>query len=320
MEIIKEQTGKEIKPSKRKTQNPLLKSIIQHWQLYLIIAVPVAFVVIFNYIPMYGVIIAFKNFKVTKGIIGSPWVGLRYFRQFFQNPASMDIIFNTIKISLYSIIAGFPMPVLLAICLNEMKSRAFKKTVQMVTYAPYFISTVVMVGMLIQFCNPTIGMFNMILRVFGAGPINFMAEQKLFIHLYVWSGIWQATGYGAVIYLAALTSISPELYEAAVIDGANKWQRIWNIDIPSILPTAAILLILNFGQIMNVGFEKAYLMQNPANINASEIISTYVYKIGLINMNMSFSTAVNLFNSVVNMLMIVIVNYIANRLSETSLF
>lgn len=320
METTKGRLAKKLAPNKNKTISPLLKSIIQHWQLYLIIAIPVAFVIIFNYIPMYGVIIAFKNFKVTKGIIGSPWVGLRYFRQFFENPTNMDIIFNTIKISLYSIIAGFPMPILLAICLNEMKSRAFKKTVQMVTYAPYFISTVVLVGMLIQFCNPTIGMFNMILRVFGAGPINFMAEQKLFIHLYVWSGVWQGTGYGAVIYLAALTSISPELYEAAVIDGANKWQRIWSIDLPSIMPTAAILLILNFGQIMNVGFEKAYLMQNPANINASEIISTYVYKIGLINMNMSFSTAVNLFNSVVNMLMIVIVNYIANRLSETSLF
>lgn len=298
----------------------LFKAIMRHWQLYLIISIPVGLVILFNYIPMYGVIIAFKNFKITKGIVGSPWVGLKYFTQFFKNPQSMVIILNTLKVSLYSIIAGFPLPILLAIGLNEMKNRSFKKTVQMVTYAPYFISTVVIVGMLIQFSDPRTGLFNLLFNALGMDPISFMAKEGLYIHIYVWSGIWQGTGYGAVIYLAALSGIPQELYEAAVIDGANKWKRIWHIDIPSILPTAAILLILSFGQIMNVGFEKAYLMQNPANINASEVIATYVYKVGLKNMNMSFSTAINLFNSVVNMLMILFVNYTANRLSKTSLF
>jgi putative aldouronate transport system permease protein len=190
----------------------------------------------------------------------------------------------------------------------------------MVTYAPYFISTVVLVGMLIQFSDPRIGLFNILLRAVGFDSVNFMAKESLFLHLYVWSGIWQSTGYGAVIYLAALAGIPLELYEAAVIDGANKWQRIWYIDVPSILPTAAILLILSFGQVMNVGFEKVYLMQNAANINASEVISTYVYKVGLINMNLSFSTAVNLFNSVVNLFMILFVNFTANRLNQVSLF
>lgn len=303
-----------------KSGNTLLKAMLRHWQLYLIILIPVLFVIIFNYIPMYGVIIAFKNYRIKEGIWGSPWVGLKYFEQFFKNPASYSIIVNTLKVSLYSIVAGFPLPILLAIGLNELKSRRFRKTIQMVTYAPYFISTVVLVGMLIQFSDPRIGLFNILLRAVGFDSVNFMAKESLFLHLYVWSGIWQSTGYGAVIYLAALAGIPLELYEAAVIDGANKWQRIWYIDVPSILPTAAILLILSFGQVMNVGFEKVYLMQNAANINASEVISTYVYKVGLINMNLSFSTAVNLFNSVVNLFMILFVNFTANRLNQVSLF
>ena len=296
------------------------KAILRHWQLYLIILIPLVLLIVFSYVPMYGVIIAFKNFKVSKGILGSPWAGLKYFNMFFNNPASVSIILNTVKISLYSILAGFPTPIILAIALNEMKNRRFKKTVQMVTYAPYFISTVVLVGILIQFCDVRIGIFNLLIQALGGSPINFMAKEDLFIHLYVWSGVWQGTGYGAVIYLAALSGISPELYEAATIDGANKWQRIWYIDIPSILPTASILLILSFGQVMNVGFEKVFLMQNGANINASEVIATYVYKVGLINMNMSFSAAVNLFNSLVNFIMIMLVNAICNRLSQTGLF
>jgi putative aldouronate transport system permease protein len=297
----------------------LARSMARHWQLYVVIAIPLAMVIVFSYIPMYGVIIAFKSFKASRGILASPWVGLKYFEQFFSNPASLSIVLNTVKVSLYSIVAGFPLPILLAIGLNETKSAAIKKTVQMVTYAPYFISTVVLVGMLIQFSDPRTGLFNMLLRALGMGTVSFMAREELYIHLYVWSGIWQSTGYGAVIYLAALSSVPPELYEAAYIDGANKWRRIWHIDVPSILPTAAVLLILSFGQIMNVGFEKAYLMQNAANINASEVIATYVYKIGLVNMNMSFSTAVNLFNSVVNMLMILVVNWGAGRLNQSRL-
>jgi putative aldouronate transport system permease protein len=306
-----------IKLEKRKKS---LKYIRWHWQLYLLLSIPIILVIIFNYIPIYGIIIAFKNYKVSKGIIGSSWVGFKYFRQFFSSPSSIQIIRNTITISLYSILASIPFPVLLAIFLNEMRNKYFKKTVQMVTYAPYFISTVVLVSMVMQFLDPRIGIINKIISMIGFEPKPFMAIEQYFTHIYVWSGIWQGTGYGAIIYLAALSGINPELYEAATIDGANKWQKILYIDIPSILPTVTIMLILNFGQVMNVGFEKTYLMQNAANMNASEVISTYVYKIGLINMNMSFSTAVNLFNSGVNLIMILLVNYIANKLSETSLF
>lgn len=301
-------------------QNKNIQAILKHWQLYAILAIPVILVIIFNYVPMYGVIIAFKNFSARKGIMGSPWVGMRYFNQFFSSTKSLSIIWNTLYLSLYTIIAGLPIPILLAIMLNEMKNKFFKKTVQMVTYAPYFISTVVLVAMLIQFTDPRIGIINKFVGLFGVEPTNYMADSGWFSHLYVWSGIWQSAGYSAIIYLAALSSVPSELYEAATIDGANKWRRIWSIDLPLILPTVSILLILNFGQVMNIGFEKIYLMQNPANVNISEVIATYVYKMGMINMNMSFSTAVNLFNSVVNMILIVFVNWLSKRLSNTGLF
>ena len=306
--------------SPRPRRNVWIKMMMKHWQLYLLLLVPLAFVVIFNYVPMYGVIIAFKNFNVHKGMWGSPWVGLKYFRQFFGQPDSMSIIWNTIIFSLYLIVASFPFSILLAISLNEVNNKKFKKTIQMVTYAPYFISTVVLVSMIISFLDPSIGIINRLFGIFGVPPQPYISQQANFIHLYVWSGVWQGMGYGAVLYLAALSSVPQELYEAVKIDGANRWQKIWYLDLPFILPTATIILILNFGQLMNVGFEKVYLMQNPGNIAASEVISTYVYKMGLVNMNMSFATAVNLFNSVVNMILIILVNRVANRMSETSLF
>ncbi len=292
----------------------------RHWQLYLLISIPMIMLIIFRYVPMYGVIIAFKDFRVSKGILGSDWVGLRYFRQFFESQASMGILWNTISISLYSILASLPFPIILAICLNEMRNQRFKKTVQMFSYAPYFISTVVLVSMVMQFLDPRIGIVNRIIGLLGIDSVNFLAQEQFFKHIYVWSGIWQSTGYSAIIFIAALSSIPPELYEAAIIDGATKMQKIRFIDIPFILPTVAIILILNFGQVMNVGFEKVYLMQNSANINASEVISTYVYKIGLIKMNMSYSAAVNFFNSVINMALLLIVNSIAGKLGDTSLF
>jgi len=269
---------------------------------------------------MYGIIIAFKNYSVSKGIGASKWVGLKYFLQFFNAPSSLDIIRNTIAISLYSIFAGIPLPIILALSLNETRRAAFKKTVQMVTYAPYFISTVVLVSMVSQFLDPRIGIINQILGAFGIPAQAYMAQEQFFIHIYVWSGIWQGTGYGAILYLSALSGVSQELYEAATIDGANKWQKVWFIDLPSLMPTIMILFILNFGQVMNVGFEKTYLMQNMANMGSSEVISTYVYKVGLLKMNMSFSTAVNLFNSAVNFIMIMTVNTLANKLNKSGMF
>lgn len=297
-----------------------IKDIRRHWQLYLLISIPMFMLILFKYVPMYGVIIAFKNYKVSKGILGSEWVGLKYFVQFFQSPTSIRILWNTIWISLYSILARLPFPIILAIGLNELRNKRFKKTVQMFSYAPYFISTVVLVSMIMQFLDPRIGIINKIIGLFGANPVNFLAKEQYFKHIYVWSGVWQSTGYAAIIYIAALSSVSPELYEAAMIDGATKTQKIRHIDLPFLLPTISIILILNFGQIMNVGFEKVYLMQNPANLNASEVIATYVYKIGLVKMNMSYSAAVNFFNSAINMILILVVNFGAGKLSDTRLF
>ena len=296
------------------------KDMKRHWQLYCILAIPIIMLIIFRYVPMYGVIIAFKNFKVRQGILGSDWVGLKYFLQFFESQACAGVLWNTISISLYSIFASLPFPIILAIGLNEMRNQRFKKTVQMFSYAPYFISTVVLVSMVMQFLDPRIGIVNRIVQLLGGKSINYMAQERYFIHIYVWSGIWKNTGYSAIIFIAALSSVPPELYEAAVIDGASKMQKIRFIDLPFILPTVAIILILNFGQVMNVGFEKVYLMQNSANMSASEVISTYVYKVGLINMNMSYSSAVNLFNSVINMALLLIVNAVAGKVSDTSLF
>lgn len=297
-----------------------VKEFKKHWQFYVIILLPLLQIIIFKYIPMIGISLAFEDFRPSKGIWGSPWVGLKHFERFFTSPSTLSVISNTIIISIYSIAASFPFAILLAISLNEAKSVIFKKTVQMVTYLPYFISTVVMVAMLMQFLDPSIGIVNVMIRNFGGQPQNFMGNPLLFKSLYVWSGVWQSTGYNAIIYLAALTGINPELHESAIVDGASKLRRIWHIDLPGITPTIVILLIINVGYIMSVGFEKVYLMQNPMNLDAGEVISTYVYRIGLISTDFSFSTAIGLFNSVVNMILLIGVNFLAKRYSNTSLW
>ena len=227
---------------------------------------------------------------------------------------------NTLLLSLYSLAVGFPFPIILALLLNTIKVKWFKKTVQMVTYAPNFISTVVMCGMIILFLSPRAGMINKLLGLFGKNPVNFMAYASFFPHIYVWSGVWQTAGWNSVIYFAALSGISPELHEAAMIDGASRLQRILHIDLPGIIPTAVILLILNMGSIMSVGYEKVYLLQNNTNIASSEIIATYVYKMGILNNDISFSTAVGLFNSVINLVLLIVVNSISRKLSENSLW
>lgn len=296
------------------------RSFRRHWQLYLLVIPPVLYFIIFKYLPMANAVLAFKNYNVVKGIWGSPWVGTQYFEMFFRNPAFVTLIKNTLYISFYQLIVGFPIPILLALALNEVKSARFKKTVQMVTYAPYFISTVVMVSIIMLFLSPRLGIVNTITGVLGFEAINYLGEPGMFRTVYVLSDVWQTMGYSAVIYLAALAGVDPSLYEAAKVDGANRFQKILNVDLPGILPAAVIILILSVGSIMALGFEKMYLLQNPLNLSTSEIISTYVYKIGLLNANYSFATAVGLFNSLINLVLLLVVNAIAKRASNTSLW
>lgn len=266
---------------------------------------------LFKYLPLYGVLLAFKRYRVSQGIWNSPWVGLYQFGKFFKNPSSLRIMYNTFSLSMYALVSSIPLAVILAIALNEAGSRLWKKSVQMITYAPYFISTVVMVAILMQFLDPALGLFNTIRALFGKPSVNYMGEATLFKHIYVWSALWQNTGYNAIIYLAALTGINPELYEAARVDGVNKFQKVWYVDLPSIKNTIVIMFIMNMGFIMSLGFEKAFLMQNPLNLESAEIMSTYVYKMGLINSDFSYSTAIDVVNSVINIILILTFNHLA---------
>jgi putative aldouronate transport system permease protein len=301
-----------------------LKNIRANGGLYLLLAPAVILLILFVYKPMYGVIIAFKDYKGNLGILGSPWVGLKHFIYFFNSYMFTTTIKNTLAISVYNIIAGFPIPILLALGINQMTQRGkagvFRKFFQVTIYLPYFISTVVLVGMVLVMLSPSSGLISILFHLAGREPPNVMAEPSLFIHVYVWSGIWQGAGWGSIVYLAALAAVDPELYEAATVDGATRLQKIWYIDIPSLIPTIIIILILNSGSILGVGFEKVYLLQNARNIMVSEVISTYTYKIGLINMQYSFSAAVSLFNTVINFVILVSVNQIVSKLSENSLW
>lgn len=306
--------------NRRSVMQKTAKNVKKHWFLYLLVSVPLLYTFIFKYIPMIGIQIAFKNYRVTEGIFGSKWVGLQHFKAFFSSPNFADILLNTLGLSVYSLAVSFPLAILLAIMVNEVSGTRFKKTVQMVTYAPYFISTVVLVAMLMEFTSIRGGLINNIIGVFGIEPINFFGESTYFKSLYVWSSIWQTMGYSSIIYIAALAGVDPTLYEAATIDGASRLQKIVYVDIPSILPTAIILLIVNAGQIMNVGFEKVFLMQTPLNLDASEIIATYAYKIGMVSGQFSFSTAIDLFNSVINLILLVTLNKISRKAGETSLW
>lgn len=294
--------------------------IIRARQLYLLLLPTLIAVFVFQYIPMYGVMIAFKNFKPYRGILGSEWVGLYNFERFFNSPSFWRLIGNTLGLSVYQLAAGFPIPIILALAMNIIPGPRFKRTVQMVTYAPHFISTVVIVGMLGVFLSKNFGLANHLIAAFGGERVFFLGRPEWFRSLYVWSGIWQSAGWGTIIYLAALAGIDPELHEAAIVDGAVMRQRVWHIDVPGILPTVVILLILNLGQVMSVGFEKAYLMQNALNLENSEIISTYVYKVGLLNAQYSFSAAVGLFNAVINLVLLLLVNRAAKALGQTGLW
>ena len=291
-------------------------------ELYLLLLLPLLWLVVFRYGPMYGIQIAFKNFRAVDGIWGSSWVGFKNFQKFFNNYMFIRTLKNTLFISFYQLLVSFPFPIILALALNCTQRSRFKKTVQMVTYMPHFISTVVLVGMVIQFTNPHVGIINHIIEVFGGKPIDFMASEAAFPQLYVWSEVWQNCGWGTIIYLAALAGVDTELHEAAMIDGASRLKRVVHIDFPSILPTATILLVLNSGKLMAIGFEKAFLMQNMMNIGVSEIIPTYAYKVGLASASadFSYSTTISLFNSAVNLILIFVVNKAAKRWGETSLW
>ena len=291
-----------------------------NWQFWVIIAVPIIYAIIFAYVPMAGIVLAFQDFSIRKGIFGSDWVGLKYFKQFLTSTSSVLVIKNTLILGVYSFLASFPVPIILAIGINEMRAKRYKKTVQMVTYAPYFISIVVLVGMMMQMMDLRSCIINVLLQKVGLEPVNFFGNPKIFRHLYVWSGVWQSAGYASIIYLAALSGVSKELQEAAIVDGANRVKRILHVDIPAILPTIIIMLIFNCASIVSIGLDKVFLMQNSLNASVSEVISTFVYKVGVVNSNVGFSTAAGLFQSIVSFVLLVIVNRICKKITTNSLW
>lgn len=302
-----------------KYRRNLRNRIKRHWILYLLLIVPLTWVIVFHYIPMYGVIMAFQNFSIKKGYFGSQWVGTKHFERFITSPNFTMLLKNTLAISLYSMVANFCCQVVFALMLNEVTAKRYRKTVQMFSYLPYFISVVTVVAILNQVFS-YYGLFNNLLNALGAERVSFFSTATSFRHMYVWSGVWSSMGYGAVIYIAALAGIPIDLYEAAELDGATRLQKIIYINIPSIMPTMTIMLLLSTGRVMSVGFEKVYMMQNNLNLSVSQVFSTYTYQIGLLNRQYSYSAAVNLFSSVVNVLLLLTTNAFARRFSETSLF
>lgn len=297
-----------------------LRNVTKNWELYLFILPTLIYYLVFRYFPMYGVQLAFKNFKASQGILGSAWIGFDNFIRFFNLPNFWTLIENTLALSLYTLLFGFPIPIILALSLNELRGARYKSLVQTVSYAPHFISTVVLVSMTMIFINPNYGIINKLIELCGGQAQAFIQQSGAFSTIYVLSGIWQNTGWSSVIYFAALSGVDNQLHEAAMIDGASRLKRIWHINIPCIMPTVTIMFIKQVGDLMGVGFEKAFLLQNPLNIEASEIISTYVYKVGIINVQYGFSTTVDLFNSLINFILLLTVNYLVKKAGETSLW
>lgn len=295
------------------------KIFSKNWQLFVLLLPAVIYLFIFNYVPMYGVQIAFRDYSVKKGIWGSAWVGLKYFKKFIEYPNFGLLVKNTLSLSLYSL-ATFPCAIIFALILNEVRHDKFKKTVQMISYMPYFLSTVVVCSMLKLFFSPTNGVFNELIEMVGGTRQDFLTVPSYFNDIYVWSGVWQSLGWNSIIYIAALSGVPEELVDAAKVDGANRLQIIWHINIPAILPTIVIMLILSCGHILSVGFEKAYLLQNSLNLSASQIISTYVYEMGIAGGQFSYSSAIGLFNNIVNIIILFIVNTGAEKLSGTGLW
>jgi len=291
-----------------------------NWQLYVFLAPAMILLLIFSYFPMYGIILAFKEYLPSLGIMGSPWVGFDHFERFFNLPKFWTYIWNTVKVSALITIIDFPFPIILALMLHHANCRWYKKMVQNFTYLPYMLSLVIIINIAQVFCSPTGGVFNIIRGWFGGAPINFFGEDKYVFEIYWLTGLWQTLGYSAVIYMAALSGVDQEQLEAARIDGANQLRIIWSIELPAISNTVIILLILTVGRIFSVGADKMLLIQNSANLGASEILSTYVYKVGILDAQFGFSTAVNLFNTLVNIICLLLVNWVSSKVSETSLF
>lgn len=306
--------------SYKKPREPFLKGIHRCWQLYVMLSFTVIYLFIFHYMPLYGIQIAFRDYSPTLGFTKSPFVGLKHFRIFFSSPQFLILIRNTVLLNIIKLLICFPIPVLFALILNETNSFGLKKFVQNVTYAPHFISTVVLCGMVICFTSPSTGIINNIIEGVGGQPVDFMGKVGWFRPIYIISDVWKNTGWSSIIYLAALSGIDSQLHEAAQIDGANRFKRIIHINIPGILPTIILLFILESGKLMSIGFEKVFLLQNSLNLPVSEVISTYVYKVGLLGAKFSYTTAIGFFNSVINCCLLLIVNKISRSLSETSLF
>ena len=299
-------------PVKKQTWRDKATYVKKNWQLYLFFLMPgLLLTIIFKYLPMGGLLIAFEDYNVIKGVLGSPWVGLEYFRRFLSSPDFMNYLMNTLKLSIYGLLWGFPIPIILALLLTRVKSERIKKVIQLVIYAPNFISVIVISGMIILFLSP-VGPIN---QAFGTA-INFMTKPEAFRTIYIASGIWQGAGWASIIYTAALSNASKELEEAAVMDGANLLQQIWYVELPAIKNIIVIQFILQAGNIMSIGFEKAYALQTDMNLPASEILSTYVYRIGLLNGDYGYSTAVGLFNSVVNVILLIFVNWVVKKLND----
>lgn len=299
----------------------LRRRLCNDWQLYLLVLPAVVYVLLFHYVPMYGVQIAFKNYSTKKGIWDSPWAEplFKHFTRFLTYPNCWKIVRNTLSITLYTL-ATFPLPILIALMINELDNQRFKKTVQMVSYAPHFVSTVVVCSMLTLFMDRNNGIINHIVAALGGKRNDWLSVSGMFADIYVWSGVWQSAGWNTIIFLAALSGVSPELHEAARIDGASRFKIVLHVNLPAIIPTAVTMLIMRFGQVMSLGFEKIYLLQNSLNLDTSQVISTYVYELGIVNGQFSYSSAIGLFNTAINIVLLLIVNAISRRLADVSLW
>ncbi len=301
----------------------LTKRLAENWQMYIFLLIPLIWLLIFKYYPMYGAQIAFRKYKIRLGITGSPWVGLDNFIKFFKSYQFSRTVGNTLFLSIVGTVISFPIPIFFALLLNSVRNRKWKSAIENITYMPHFISTVVLVGMMKRIFDINTGMIHNMLSLVGVNFHNDLFSGTVnFRMLYICSGIWQGTGWGSIIYMAALSSVDPELHEAATIDGASRWARVRYIDFPTILPTIVVMLILSAGSVMSIGFDKAYLMQNDTNLAASEVISTYVYKVGFLNDggNFSYSSAIGMFNSIINLIMMLTVNFISNKINGSGIW
>ncbi|TVY09152.1 ABC transporter permease [Paenibacillus cremeus] len=304
----------------RSRRSSLWKSIVSRYDLYLMLLIPIVWYLVFHYGPLYGLQIAFKNFSPAKGIMGSKWVGLEHFQRFVESYYFWRLLWNTVSINLFSLLFAFPIPIILALIISEVRNKAFSKLVQNITYIPHFISIVVMVGMIMLFLSPRGGPLNSIIHAFGGSPVRFLDSAAWFKTIFISTNIWQNMGWQSIIYIAALSGVNPQLYEAAKMDGASRLRRIWHVSIPGILPVIVILLILDVGHFMNVGFEKILLLQNNLNLESSDVISTFVYTTGILKGEYSYTAAIGLFNSLVNLALLILVNRFARKKAETSLW